>query len=533
TPFKVTLFETDSYFADENGAMRLFRAHPARLNASTPAPAEIMTLAENCAGLLDAKGNVTPPFPEWVAGRATEKTALFDQAALTCALADALPFASSDSQKQAILNAMELSAKPLLRSIKHLDPREKTENGQLAAEKRKKPEERAFALLVEDEDNPEASEFELPARISELRANALAYIAFTKIIELLPPDNQTVRDCRKELKQMFRHISMQVTDTGDAIPAVVYPTLALRMTLSGSEPLTTAEELEMAALAGSALDIHRKLFPEDNTEKLAQNLADLWNALAERMAASLQEAPFSPYLAAFMARDDEAVKSPQRLAQMTRLAVAAAADLEKAPMLPDMFGCDSDIPSMTYAAERLSVIAIVAKYLAEKANRKEDAAGLLQSAWPLWIFAQQANMSIPAASVLPQPYLYDNFQRDNLADYGFTLNGQTTQLAAREALLDALKSLGLNELKPSEEDFNAWSKNWTLLDKRPMVLSPELVIKGIPGEENSRIRGGNLSVTPTSKTIKVDSANLELKQAPRGSGYIETKVLKKKGKKNN
>ncbi|MCQ2397439.1 MAG: hypothetical protein MJ106_07075, partial [Lentisphaeria bacterium] len=26
TPFKVTLFETDSYFADENGAMRLFRA---------------------------------------------------------------------------------------------------------------------------------------------------------------------------------------------------------------------------------------------------------------------------------------------------------------------------------------------------------------------------------------------------------------------------------------------------------------------------------------------------------------------------
>ena len=33
TPFKVTLFETDSYYADEAGCRRLFRAHPARFLA--------------------------------------------------------------------------------------------------------------------------------------------------------------------------------------------------------------------------------------------------------------------------------------------------------------------------------------------------------------------------------------------------------------------------------------------------------------------------------------------------------------------
>ncbi len=524
-PFKVTLFECDSYFADEKGSQRLFRAHPAR-TVRQPNATSLRPLKERLLSLVNANaGNVTPPFPEWFASRADGQTSMFDQAALLYTLTYAHFYGKELSPQNRSYEAIQNTAKVLLKALKHLDAAEKAENGQLVAKERRKSNERTFAMVVEDEALDDAGEFEVPARISDLKTNALAYLALQRAAEVLPEDNVTGSLCRRNLRQLYRHISTQINASGNYLPEVLYPTRLPKPTMN-EEPLPDPEEaLETAALVGLALEAHRLEFPEDNTKQLQNDLAELRNALGERTLAALADDPFSPWLAMFLGQDATA-QNPQRQAQLLRLALAAESGLELSPMLPDMFGADANIPSMTYAAERLATVAIATTALA-KNGMTDDASAILQDAWPLWVFQQQANMDIAAASVLPRPDQYLDLQRDNLADYGFTLNGQTTQFLAQHFLLQALAALGISDFQPTEEKRQAWEKCWAQLDHRPLCLAPELVLKGVPGEENKRALAGSLK-DPTIKTIEVPNANLTIRPGAAGSEHMEAKVLDRK-----
>ena len=524
-PFKVTLFESDSYFADEKGVRRLFRAHPAR-TVRQPDASSLRPLKEKLVTLATANaGTIAPPFPEWFASRADGQTSMFDQAALLYTLTHALYYGQGSGANNRSYTAIQNTARVLLRSLKHLDAMEKTENGQLVATERRKSNERTFALIVENEDLGDDNELEMPARISDLKTNALAYLAFQRAVQVLPADDITALLCRRNLHQLFRHISTQMNARGNYLPEVLYPTRLPKPTL-GEEPSPDPDEaLETAALVGLALEAHRLEFPENTPKQLKDDLTTLRNALGEKTMASLGDAPFSPWLAMFLAQD-ATKENPQRLAQLLRLALAAEAGLELSPMLPDMFGADADIPSMTYAAERLATIAIATTVLARN-ERIDDAKAILQDAWPLWVFQQQANMDAAAAAVLPRPDQYLDFQRDNLADYGFTLNGQTTQFMAQHFLLQALSSLEIIDFQPTEEKRQAWERCWEKLDHRPLCLSKDLVLKGTPGAENKRALAGSLQ-DPTVKTFEVTDANLTIMPGKAGSEHMEAKVLDRK-----
>lgn len=522
TPFKVTLFETDSYYADEAGCRRLFRAHPARFMAQPSETHAIGLLRRTCTTLHPKKGTLRPPFPEWVVGRRTGKTALFDQAALAYGLVQAAKASPDAKTREELLGLAKLATKPLLDATKHLDPKEELENGQLISEGRRKSSERLYAMVVEGEDNPNAIEFEVPTRVGELRTNALAYLLYSELDEILPDNDKIAKGCRAELAQLYRHLFSQVNAEGVCIPVCVYPSRTMKFSLVGDEPLSLADSLECAALAGLALDAHRRAFPDDDTEQLRARLNALKEAVATRTVDNLADAPFSPYLARFLATDATA-ENPERLAQLTRLAIAAAANVETQPALPDMYGCDANIPSMTYAAERMGVIAIAADALA-RTGKREDSLALLQEAWPLWCFQRQAEMTPEPASTLAQPFEYIGFQRDNLADYGFTLNGQTTQAAAELALAGALKTLGMERFEPTERQLSDWENAWTTIDKHPICLAQELVLKGIPSEENRRALSGNLGKASV-ETFKVEDANLKIEFGGGGTNHVETKVI--------
>ena len=133
-------------------------------------------------------------------------------------------------------------------------------------------------------------------------------------------------------------------------------------------------------------------------------------------------------------------------------------------------------------------------------------------------------MTPEPASTLAQPFEYIGFQRDNLADYGFTLNGQTTQAAAELALAGALKTLGMERFEPTERQLSDWENAWTTIDKHPICLAQELVLKGIPSEENRRALSGNLGKASV-ETFKVEDANLKIEFGGGGTNHVETKVI--------
>lgn len=524
TPFRVTLFETDSYYADAQGARRLFRARPAR-QVDQPDLPGILATAQSLAALLSPQdGTLKPPFPEWFTGRPDATTSLADQASLVLTFLEAAELAP-EKTRTLLLEAAKCAVQPILKATKHLDPHERLENGQLAGGERKKASQRLFALVVEGDRQEDTLEFEEPRRISTLRTNALALLAFTRLAETLPPQDPVGLRCQGERKQLTRLISTQVNPDGRMVEALEYPTLRPLYDLSeGEVVVASGDAVEAAALAGLALQAQVPQEPAEADKVLAQNLALLRDTLGEWAYTRPQEMPETPYLAAFLSQDLPA-NAPRRLAQLTRLALAAAGSPALLPPLPDMFGCDPDFPSMTYAAERSHLLALAVLAMLQ-AGTPQEAQPLLQEIWPLWVFQQQARMIQENASILPRPEEYLHFYRDNLADYGFTLRGQTTQLQSQMALLRMLQKLQKKTLEPTPAQKEAWEKCWAQLDQRPLALAPELVLAGTPAPENQRSLGGSLGV-PTVETMQVKSANLTLRQGREEDERIETKILER------
>ncbi len=508
TGFNVTLFECDSYYADETGAWRLFRNTAVPTEAAPITAASLSSSSQHLAKVLQeqitAKGVFQVPFIEWVASRTDGKHTMFDQAQLVMALsqAAALPELSRSDRKQ-FQSAARKAVQQLLRALRHFDPNE----GRSSADpnkriKRRPAKQREFAAIVEYENFNHASryEMEVPKRIIDLRTNALAYLVFADAATWSDTDTVS-KQCKQKLPQMFRYLLQQIFADGRYTAECRYPEITPILDAAKPSPLMAAETSSLVAMA---IRTHLQNHPQDATQELRdfmnawdKMLLDDWGATPNP-----KSEPLTPWLPIYFALEDVA-QSPQLLAKLTKLALAAANDLEDKPMLPDMFGAPADIPSMTYAAERAWIIAVVAEKL-RRAGFNNDAAGLLRDAWPLYNFASQAQMTAPTAAALPTPYRYLGFYRDNLADFGFTLNGQTTQLLAQVALAQAMANLKISALSPAPSVQKAYTECWKQLEKRPLCLSPELVQRGAaPGAENTRARAGQFSQA-TVKTFKYE-----------------------------
>ena len=526
-PFKATLFESDSYYADAQGCRRLFRAHAARV-LPQPDLDETLQAALKTATLLKDDGTLNAPFPEWISGLSGGAVALSDQAGLAYAFLELRDAVADKNAKATLLEAARKATLPLLKAVKHLDPGEKLENGMIVSENRRKSSQRLYAMLVEDDPQEDSPEFQIPPRVSTLRANALGYLVFQRLSEALPAQDPTGRKCASELQQLYRHLSQQVTPAGSVIPAVEYPTR--KPIVDDLENAAENIPLEEAALAALALQKHLPLLSEQEAGNLQKNLDVLRNSLGEDAVRHLDAAASAPWLIRFLSQD-ATKENPERLAQLTRISLAATEDAELAPPIPDMFGCDPDLPSMTYAAERTMVASLAALAL-QKAGAPQEALPLLQEAWPIWVFQAQATITPETASILPQPYKYLQFFRDNLADFGFTPDGQSTQILSRLALHQALNALQLNAFQPTPDQEKAWQANWQKIDQHPVAVAPELALPGTVPPENQRSQGGSLG-KPTVETKQIKDANLTYTPGKTVSDHVETRVIdrSKKSKK--
>ena len=174
---------------------------------------------------------------------------------------------------------------------------------------------------------------------------------------------------------------------------------------------------------------------------------------------------------------------------------------------------------MPYAARHLRVVCLAAEALA-KAGQSDEALSLLQEAWPLAVFQEQAFVCESEARMLPNPHGHVGLCRDNLADFGFTLDGQVCQLFSHLAMAQALKSLHMETPPRSEETAQLYEACWTRVDNHPICLAPELVIlQGSPGPENARALSGGLGtpeVTTWKGFLESDGTNLRKRKADDG-----------------
>ena len=487
--FNASVFESDSYYADAAGACRLFRGHPVGtggLDSPQEPAAEARALARLLRGSLSAKGRLNAPFPEWFYEREDSRNPLSDQAALVYALALAAQQPGTPAAlRKDFLDGAANAAQPLFNALKHYDKDEKrSANPQQPAARRRKARERDFACLVEDEDQPEAIAV-VSRRLAQLHTAALAYLAFEQLAGALPEASPVAKRAAAALRPLAAHIRQQLRPDGTFVHCLLYP----EMTPFEENPPGPVGRAETAALAGLALDRHARLVPAEDTPERQAARAQWRRLLIQRtIDKSVANPPLTPWLPVYLC-ETAAPREQALYADLARFAITASNNLEKNPVFPDMFGAPRDIPSATYAAERLWLVAEIAAFLARNGHA-EDGRGLLQSAWPLWVFAQQADVSPATASVLAEPRRYIGFQRDNLADFGFTLNGQVTHLLTRLALGHALHALKLPRLAPTAQDAERHQKCWAQLQNHPICLFEGIVVPGnTPGPENKRAAG--------------------------------------------
>ena len=525
TGFNVSIFESDSYYADATTACRLFRGHPVQQQGGD-LRTSVLALAKRLCRMLDENGRYDRPFLEWVPSRSDGKAAVWDQSQLVVALVRTalLPDLPASDRRELLAGACR-AVKPVLKAIKHFDPGELGPDFINSTAPRKPASQRLYAAVVEDEniegDYEGGSQMEISRRLMELEATANAYLALAEICQSLPDDDATAQACRAELTPLMNYLLTQIQPNGEFVAALTYPDAQVVLDWQPGFEL----RVEIASLCGLAMNCHAELFPEAAAALHLQDKVLMLRNEVGHLAMDNRDPvgyPLTPWLAEFLAQ--AALNNPEHLAQLVRLSTAAVNGLEKAPFLPDMFGATADIPSMTYTAERLWLTAVAAEAVYRQGGHDQEASALLNEAWPLAVFAQQAEMTIPSASALPHPKEYVGFYRDNLADYGFTMNGQVTQLFARLRLLSALNREGDGHFVPLPEDVTAYEECWKRLDAHPVVLAPELVIRSsISGSGNDRVLGGSIDNSKmTTRQITVPPSGQKQK------GSQDSRVIRRK-----
>jgi hypothetical protein len=165
------------------------------------------------------------------------------------------------------------------------------------------------------------------------------------------------------------------------------------------------------------------------------------------------------------------------MAEMNRLSIAADAARDARPILADHYGIVKDLPSMTAAAEHTWILSALAERFARR-GEPDRAKAMFHSALPYLVFQMQGRMDFATASALARPIYYVNFFRDHLEDFGFDLNGQTTQILSLLRLRQIVKEHFGGEIPQDEaEKVNREIKALReMADVHPSVLLTDLLV---------------------------------------------------------
>ncbi len=483
---RICLFEADCYFANATQAVRLFRGHPIMTDSGKDNSVQFARQAgERLLENLRPNGKLEVFFPEWVPGRADNGEFLSCQAELALAFARL----ATACQEKKFAKAASKVSKRLQKNC---------QKGSLTG--------RAFTFVLEDEEMSPDDKLQDSRKVVSLHTNALVCLA------LLETDaaNQTT-ESRSLAKELVKYLCRQMERSGAFTYLLLYP--EMRQPLD--EFFSLESRVEAAALAALAIRKFADIDP-DNRAVLLQRYNTAVNHLLNNILqdSALENLPISPWLAELLAQRTAA--TPEYAMHCARLAIAAGLQVNTQPLFPDFFGVPRDIPSLTMAAEHTWVTAVLANWLSQE-GQKNNARDLLADTWPIWIFQQQARMDQPSAAGLPSPHKYYHLFRDHLEDFGFDLNGQTTQIFSLLAVSSALQALSSQEYPRHEAQQEAWEKAWKMIDNHPFCLDASLVIdssqegpyRNVVGDLQQgktvtiRTSGGKMTAVSPTVTTKV------------------------------
>ncbi|MDD3694590.1 MAG: hypothetical protein PHG44_01320 [Lentisphaeria bacterium] len=486
---RVCIFEYDSYFADEQGCRRLFRGHPVQSGISGRSPLAMSSaVAKRLLDCLQEDGSLKAPFPEWQSGRGEGGEFVSSQAELAIALARLAEM----SGEQEFLLASKKIIKALLKNCRS------------SADK-------LMRFVLEEEELAPDERQQDPRLMLNVQGNALLCLALMETGLLA--EEQYAQACR----EIMMYVSRQQLRSGDFIHSLVYPDMRRPLEEAYSEESRT----ETVALAALAMRRYAEYAGESRLTLIKRyELSLKFLLLRLEQHKELAALPLSPWLAELLGQA-ETLDDAQSV-QLGRLALAASLQVEKEPAFPDLFGLPRSFPSMSLAAEQTWIVASLCQFFLRQ-GKKELANDFLADAWPLWVFQQQARIEPAAASALPRPELYYDFFRDHLEDFGFDLNGQSTQMLSMLAIAKCLSQMDGAAFPKRPEDLRAWQKNWRMIEQRPFCLDQSLVRKSAEGE-TPRHSSGSLE-RGTSVTVQAKGGKMV-----GGEPQVTGRVLERKSR---
>ena len=446
TPQTVSLFELDSYFTDGETVTPLYRGHP---YPALPSMDGCLQAAVECGkavlACMDAKDGVLKvPFPDWFADDDKGREDLGTQ----CELVLAYCRLAAETGGKQWLDAAKLAFKPVVAGAVRYGAG------------------RQSLTIVEDEELPEGS-LAVPRKISHLRTNALAALAMDEMA--VPMGDAVDKVFLNDLRLLTAHIATQAQPLGGFLQQRIIPSEEVKLA-SLADPTSRLEAESLATLA-----VYRGARRFKNMEWMELADKSLDYLVGELKRADIQLYPLSPWLA-------EALICHYRnggdyMAEMSRLTIAADAARDARPILADHYGIVKDWPSMTAAAEHAWILSALAERFARR-DEPERAKAMLHSALPYLVFQMQGRMDFATASALARPIYYVNFFRDHLEDFGFDLNGQTTQMLSLLRLRQIVKEHFGGEI-PQDEAEKVNREIMALremADVHPSVLVTDLLV---------------------------------------------------------
>ncbi len=400
--FPISLFETDSYYADGSGAVRLYRGH--RLEYDVPSPERCIEMASACAAslgkMITAEGKVNAPFPVWYSSgyKGTEE----NDACLETAIALFRLYAVTKDP------ATGRTACALMRPvIRILVPFGEGKKG---------------LAVRENEPLPENA-VQVPRHITTVRTNGLMSIALKAMHDC--GLDYTGQEGRPEpdviAGRIADYLAAQVENDGLVLDSRFVPSGKL---FTDDDTFASIEDAAIVALA----------IGERHKEKAVRILESIMEK-CERQP--LETLSVSPWIAEALMHKG----TVDRTFLMKAMRLAYAAEMsDTSPLYPDLYGAVRSRPGCTYSALRTWTSTAMASWL-RKIEKFGLASERVRNVRPMVVFHSQAFIDKPAASALPSPALYTGFFRDNLEDYGFNLRGQAAQITALVKFAEEMKAL--------------------------------------------------------------------------------------------
>lgn len=448
-PHAVSLFELDGYFTDGTTVTPLYRGHP---YPQLPSMEDCLRAATECGravlACLDSKdGTFKTPFPDWFPEGENGQEDLGSQCELVLAYCRLL----AESGDKKWLDAAKLAFRPVVAAAVRYGA------------------SRQWLTIVEDEEVPEGSRV-VPRKISHLRTNALAVLAMDEMATAMGEATEKV--FLNDLQLLAAHVVRQGQPLGGFLQQRIIPSDEVKL---ASLPDLTAR-LEAEALATLAVYRTARRFKNMGWMELADNSLDY--LVGELKRTDILQYPLSPWLA-------EALICHYRnggdyMNEMARLTVAADAARDARPILADHYGIVKDWPSMTAAAEHSWTLSALAERFAKRGDA-DRAKAMLHSALPYLVFQSQGRIDFATASALARPIFYLGFFRDHLEDFGFDLNGQTTQMLSLLRMHQILKAyfggaVPQDEAEAVNRDLQSLRESY---DVHPSVLLTDLLITDV------------------------------------------------------